>query len=363
MANRNTSAEAGAAKDRSASSGAPASQLRYDVTADEWIVFAPSRASRPHAPSPRTGGDGVEACPFCPGNERLSPDEVFRLDDAKGDWQVRVVRNEYPALVPSIPPGQRELSPVFREMCGHGEHEVVIESPEHSRPASAQSLDQMVRVLRVVRERFLALSASASVRAVAVFKNHGAGAGTSLAHPHWQILAMPVVPGLLRVKQAVATKHFERTARCPYVEVLEEELAAGVRVLATNDEYVAFLPYASRVPYQVRILPRRFASSFGRVSVDRLAPLAEVLQLVLSRIGGVLNDPDFNLALCTTPPDEECARSFLWHIDVLPRLEATAGLELGSGMAINAVFPEEAARVLRGAPPPAAVPHRLVGAS
>jgi UDPglucose--hexose-1-phosphate uridylyltransferase len=224
---------------------------------------------------------------------------------------------------------------------------------------SEQPLEQVVRVLRVVQDRFLALGADERVRAVAVFMNHGVGAGTSLAHPHWQILAMPVIPGLLRLKQAVATKYFERTSRCSYREVLEEELAAGVRILATNDDYVAVLPYASRVPYQVTILPRRHASSFGRVPPERMPFLAELLQLVLSRLRGALDDPDFNLALCTTLVEDEAERCFLWHIDVLPRLQATAGLELGSGMAINPVSPEEAARVLRGGPPPPARPHRL----
>jgi UDPglucose--hexose-1-phosphate uridylyltransferase len=322
--------------------------LRHDVATNDWVLFAPARARRPHPhdtkSSRNTSGD---RCPFCPGNEHLTPDEILRVDDGRGAWSVRVVPNKFPALRASVPPEQVEIGPVFRQMGGYGVHEVVIESPEHSRSLPHQPLEQIERVLRVLRDRFVVLSADPQLRAIVVFKNHGEGAGTSLAHPHWQIIATPVVPRLLRQKHEIATDYFDRTAKCLYCVMLDEELKAVTRVIAANDEYVAVLPFASHVPYQVRVLPRTHRSSFGDVPSGELRSLAVILQTVLARIDAALGDPDFNLTVDTAPIGDERKRYFLWHIDVLPRVATPAGFELGSGMSINPVLPEDAATTLR----------------
>jgi UDPglucose--hexose-1-phosphate uridylyltransferase len=131
--------------------------------------------------------------------------------------------------------------------------------------------------------------------------------------------------------------------------VLSEELAAGERVLLSTDDYVVVCPYASEVPYQLRILPREHRASFGRVPRSRLGLLAEVLRETLLRLDRALGAPPFNLALGTAPLGSEDEPYFHWHLDVLPRLTTPAGFELGSGMAINPVLPENAARELRAA--------------
>lgn len=326
--------------------------LRHDATTNDWVLFAPTRARRPHEVVARVpGADAAapEACPFCPGNERLAADEVLRIDDGRGGWSVRVITNKFPALVPTATPAQRVLGPVFREMGGYGRHEVVVESPEHARPLSRQPVEQVERVLQAVHRRFVALMADDAVRAIVVFKNHGEKAGTSIVHPHWQMVAMPVVPHLLRAKHAISAEYFDRTSRCVYCVTRDDELASGARVLATNEGYAAILPWASHVPYQVRILPRAHQSSFALASPAQLRGLAEILRLALERIDRALGAPDFNLTLGTAPIGDEEKRYFLWHVDVLPRLGTFAGFELGSGMSINPVLPEDAAAVLRAA--------------
>lgn len=238
--------------------------LRYDVTTNDWVLFAPTRATRPHPrpTEPRSAPPGP--CPFCPGNERLTAPEIDRIPDPAGrGWSVRVLANKYPALARTVRPDQRELGPMFREMGGYGVHEVVVESPEHSRSFAAQPLDQAERVIRMLHARFVALMGDPALRAIVVFKNHGERAGTSQPHPHWQIIATPVVPRELRLKHEIAAHYFDQTSRCLYCVTLEEELRAGTRVLATNEHYVAVLPFASHVPYQLRIQPREHRSSSG----------------------------------------------------------------------------------------------------
>jgi UDPglucose--hexose-1-phosphate uridylyltransferase len=232
-------------------------------------------------------------------------------------------------------------------MGGYGVHEVVIESPEHWRSLSQQPLDRIEQLLRVLHDRFVALMEDSKLRAIIVFKNHGERAGTSLVHPHWQIIGTPIVPRLLRLKHEIATDYFDRTLRCLYCVALDEELAAGERILAANDRYVALLPFASHVPYQVRVLPRTHRSSFGSVPNDELRLLAVTLHDVLGRLDATLDSPDFNMILNTAVLGDEQKPHFLWHVDVLPRLATPAGFELGSGMSINPVLPEDAARALR----------------
>lgn len=327
--------------------------LRYDVATSDWVLFAPARAERPHADAVRPRRSvAPAACPFCPGNEGLTPDEILRVGAEQATaWSVRVVPNKFPALRSSVPPEQNELGPVFREMGGYGAHEVVVESPEHTRFLARQSVAHIEQLLEVLHRRFVELMTDPKLRAIIVFKNHGEGAGTSISHPHWQIIATPVVPKLLRLKHEIAADYFDRTSRCLYCVTLEEELKAKTRVLAANEHYVAVLPFASHVPYQLRLLPRKHRSSFSGVPRDELPQLAALLHEVLNCLDKALGDPDFNLILETAPLGDEQKQYFLWHIDVLPRIATPAGFEFGSGMSINPVLPEDAIRALRDARP------------
>ncbi len=326
------------------------SLLRFDVTTNDWVIFAPERSQRPHAIPYRLedGGDVPPAkCPFCPGNEHMAPHEILAIRDESRAWQVRVIPNKFPALRVEEGVERIEEGKLFQRMGGCGAHEVLVEGPEHDRLLGDQPIEQVERVLRGLHARFVDLLRDTRMQAVIVFKNHGERAGTSLRHPHWQIISTPVVPRLLRQKHAIAMDYYDKTGRCLYCVMLEEERADSRRLLMENEEYAAILPYASHAPFQVRILPRRHESSFARVSVPSLRPLAEVLKETLSKLHAGLGNPDFNLAISAAPRGDEDKRYFLWHIDILPRLSPPAGFELGSGMSINTILPEEGARFLR----------------
>ncbi|HEY7726907.1 MAG TPA: DUF4931 domain-containing protein [Candidatus Eisenbacteria bacterium] len=329
------------------------SLLRYDPTTNDWIVYSSERSRRPHdaAPAAATPNDAAD-CPFCPGHEDRTPPELFALRDGPdGAWTVRVFANKFPAFSPESGHEHLEEGRVFRRLGGYGAHEIVVESPDHRAFLGHQPVDQIDRVLRTLLGRFNTLVQDTRIRAVVVFKNHGAPAGTSLHHPHWQIIATPVVPRLLRIRHAIATDYFDRTGRCVYCDLLEDERAAWVRVIAANDHYTALLPYASHSPFQIRILPRVHRASFGRVPEEELRPLALILREVLSRLHAALGDPAFNLTINTAPRGDEHKPYYLWHVEIIPRLTTPAGFELGCGMSINTVLPEEATRILRQAVP------------
>ena len=337
------------------------SVLRYDLTSNDWVIFAPSRARRPHEfkrPVGLTVSPSADAaCPFCAGNERMTPPEIYALRQGTPantpGWRVRVIPNKFPALRIEDDLRRLEDGPLFHYMGGCGAHEVLIESPDHSTALAHQSVEQIESVLRAMQIRFNDLMRDSRFQTIVLFKNHGAGAGTSLIHPHCQLIATPVVPQLLRIKHRIATDYFDLTGRCLYCVLLAEELACGKRVVAENDHYAAFMPYASHVPFETWILPKVHQASFGWADAARLRLLAETLKSVLLKMYVGLENPDFNLTVNTAPRGDEDKEYFLWHVQILPRLTTPAGFELGSGMSINTVLPEEAAEFLRSveAPP------------
>jgi UDPglucose--hexose-1-phosphate uridylyltransferase len=259
-----------------------------------------------------------------------------------------VVANRFPALRPAEGDAGRDEGP-FRCRDGYGAHEVIIESPDHERALAELEPEQVARILSSLQSRFRALFAEPRIQAVIAFENHGQAAGTSLRHPHLQIIATPVVPRLLRLRQEVAAEYFDATGRSLYEELARAEIAAGERMVELTDEYAAFVPYAAHLPFEVWILPRFVGGSFAAVEPERLAALARVLRSVLRRLSRALGDPALNVNLHTPPRDGADLRYFPWHVTLSPRIAVPAGFELGSGMAINTALPEEAAAILRGA--------------
>ena len=333
--------------------------LRFDPTTHDWVVFAPERVQRPQnriAKGQEAAAAGM--CPFCPGNEDLAGPEVYALRggtaaNATG-WSVRVIPNKFPVLRIEEDHRRIDEGQLLRSMGGCGAHEVIIESPAHDVSLAQQPVMHVEFVLRTLQLRFQDLLRDRRFQAIVIFKNHGEGAGATLRHPHWQLIATPVVPRTLRLKHAVATDYYDRTGACLYCVLLHEELAMDQRVVAENDQYAAIMPYASHVPFETWIIPKAHQSSFARVEAAYLRPLAEILKTVLRKLSDGLSDPDFNLTINTAPRGDEDKSYFLWHMEILPRLNRLAGFELGSGMSINTVMPEEAARFLHSVDGPAA---------
>jgi UDPglucose--hexose-1-phosphate uridylyltransferase len=337
--------------------------LRFDVTTNDWVIFAPSRALRPDdfkrqsSTNPKeTIASTSSKCPFCPGNEHLTPQEIYAVrDNGASNWQVRVVPNKFPALRIEEPHQRVEQGRLFRSMGGCGAHEVIIDSPDHNCPLALQSSEQVLTILRTLHSRYNDLMRDHRFQTIVIFKNHGLAAGTSLTHPHFQLIATPVASRMIRQRLAVATQFFDGTGECLYSVQLQEELAAKTRILAENEHFVALLPYASHSPFETWIFPRFRQSSFHWVDPALLRSLAHLLRLVLQKLHFGLDNPAFNLTIETAPRGDEDSECFLWHIQIVPRLTTPAGFELGSGMSINTTLPEEAAEFLRAVDIPPSV--------
>lgn len=326
--------------------------IRQDPTTKEWVIIATNRAKRPHdfkkAGEPPLVASREPSCPFCPGNEAQAPPEILRLPDPQGTgWAVRVIPNKFAVLSGPGEPQRRQDGPLFREMDGIGYHEVIVETPLHDRVIPLMVPAEVEYVLRAYQARYRALREDPEVRCIIIFKNHGERAGTSLEHPHSQLVATPVAPMQIRRKYEVAIGHYDDTGRCLYCDLVEAEVKARVRLVLETDRFVVFHPYASRAPFETWIAPKRHQPSFGHASSEDLAALAGVLQGTLSALYKALGNPDFNYIVHTAPTEDENKHYYLWHIQILPRVATIAGFELGSGIFITSMVPEESAAFMR----------------
>jgi UDPglucose--hexose-1-phosphate uridylyltransferase len=305
-------------------------ELRVDELTGAQVIVAPSRATRPgdavrvdpvgHTAAPST-------CPFCRGNETMTPPEVARTGSGAPEtpgWRVRVVPNLYPIVGAGV----------------DGAHEVVILSPAHAHDLGALDDTTAFEVVRALRDR-AHHHLVAGLRHAQPFVNHGRAAGASIAHPHAQLVVLGVVPP--RVDELL--ERFDRSGGD-----LLGDAAADARtrdVVIADGEVVSWCPVASWSPFMVRCAPAASGPRFDLAGDDELAALTVVLRDSIARIQRVVGDLAYNVVVNTAPRDD--ARTFRWWVDIVPRLTVLAGFELGAGMFVNVVPPEAAAAALRDA--------------
>lgn len=333
------------------------SELRRDPTSGQWVIIAPERGRRPHEGSAarrdrRDLPPYVESCPFCPGNEHITPPPVFETPAAgeAGRWQMRAFPNKFPALTTAASPEPRSDEPLFAAVSGQGAHEVLVETPLHNGLPADRDDGQMAVLMRAYQQRYRDLASVDYVKYVLIFKNQGDEAGTSLAHPHSQIVAAPVVPENVRRRIEVASEYHDRTGRCVYCDVAAEELTLAARIVRDDDEFVVFHPFAAAHPGETWIVPLKHEPSFESVSRELLEALGSTLLRTLRQLRSAFGDPDFNYAIHSAPPDGQKYPHYHWRVQIVPRMAKAAGLELGSGMYVNPLAPEEAAATMRRAP-------------
>lgn len=328
------------------------SEVRYNVISGDWVVIATERAKRPedfaHVKQKKELPAFNPACPFCPGCEDKTPPETFRLSDTEGRWTVRSIPNKFSAFSPEggvvkHKVGSRQF------ISGVGLHEVIVETPLHNMTTALLPRDHVEQILQMYKNRLIAFYEDPRVEHVIIFKNHGEGAGTSLEHPHSQIVGTPVFPGQVmgRLEEAIRNYYYVNFGECVYCLCLSNELSDKVRIMGENKSFVAFIPYAALSPFHLWIFPRRHVSCFGSITDEEISDLAAILKEMLLRLYIGLDNPDYNYMVRSLSPKEANSKYFHWYIALVPRVSQAAGFELGTGMFINTALPEASAQFLR----------------
>jgi UDPglucose--hexose-1-phosphate uridylyltransferase len=327
------------------------SEVRVDPLTGLRTIVAAERAGRPG--SWAITGDAApidpEADPFACGHEDRTPPEVYAVrpggtaPDTPG-WAVRVVPNLYPALAPGAAEAERSHDPdLFTATAARGAHEVIVNAPDPVTSLADLTAEQVATAMEVWRSR-VRTHAEAGAACVHVLVNERVEGGASLPHTHAQLYAMEFVPAQIARERERFTAHATRTMGGNLLQdLVQEEVRLRERVVAVDDEAVVLAPYASRLPFQLLLAPRRPRARFEDDGALGAAALHDALNR-LRRVLGFM--PPLNLWVRTAPLG---ADHFCWRIDVLPRLTHLAGLELGTGVNLNVVAPEQAAAQLRAA--------------
>ena len=333
------------------------SELRKDPITERWVVMGTSPVgevvfhggTRP----PERG-----TCPFCPGNEGKTPPEIIAYRE-KGSpvngpgWWVRVFPNRAPVLHVEGDLERRGIG-VFDLMNGVGAHEVLVESPEHEIGLSQMSEGQIEKIFCAYRDRILDLQKDRRLRYIQVFKNHGMEAGALLAHPHSQLIALPIVPKAVVEELEGAKRYFRMKERCIFCDISRQEGEQDRRVVMQTEHFLSYAPFASRFPFETWLVPKRHDCCFTHISKEETVDLARALKAILTALSQTLGDPAYNFLLHIAPNapmnGEEpgwIEEAFHWHLEIMPRLIRVAGFEWGSGLYLNPSAPEEAAARLR----------------
>ena len=329
------------------------SEFRRDPITGRWIIVATKAPQGPGDFEQETHDRKVAACPFCPGNEAMTPPEISAHRD-KGSaingpgWSLRVVPNKFPAL--RVEGGlNRTGDGVYDLMNGVGAHEVIIETPDHLKDLADLTESEIEQVLGAYKARSLDLRGDRRFRYLLIFKNYGETAGASLVHAHSQLIALPIVPKRVVEELRHADHYFEYKERCVFCDMIQQESEERERIVLETAEFICFAPFMSRFPFELWIMPKTHAADFGQISDGQVKDLATIMQQALQRVKKALHDPSYNFLIHTSPVADHIREEYHWHIEMMPRLTRVAGFEWGSGFYINPTPPELAAKHLRAA--------------
>ncbi len=343
-----------------------APELRIDQLTGLPAILAPGRADRPDSFQTKASEPkGPDNCPFCEGREDRTPPEAYATRPGGGaadtpGWATRVVPNLYPALGEGADAGaaatgggagafastgdpllqsRRSGEPdLFASRPATGVHEVIVNAPQHATAMAELDETQVAAAVETWRERMRAHGEAAYVQLIV---NEGGGAGASLEHTHAQLYALDFVPAAVARERERAGAYAERTAGGSLLsDILVEEVRRRERLVAIDEEAALICPWASRSPFELRVVPRAAAGSFAEDTAGA-GMIHTALRLLAKRFD---SSPELNLWVRTAPRGTD---HFHWHVDVAPRLSVKAAFEFATGVDIDTYPPERAAADLR----------------
>jgi len=303
------------------------SEIRKDYFKDEYVIIAPGRAKRPLEAKNTSTTEAGQTCHFCPDNFH---NEIITYQDNgyNGDWEIVSVINKFSALTPNNPDA-------------YGQTEVIIETRQHGLDINDFSVDHIVRVFNAYIDRFTTLRNMDGIKHVIVFKNEGGKAGASITHTHSQVIALPILPLKIENEARAYNKYRLEHTTCPYCDIILKETDKP-RVIWEDENLFALSPYASDAPYGVWLMPKRHIRLISELTRSEKESFAIAMKLVLDKLDyfGIA----YNYFVENAVNDED----YHMHIKIAPRPNIWAGLELGTGVVINPIAPEFAARIYRG---------------
>lgn len=330
------------------------SEIRYDRLHDTHVLIAPERLRHPDTPAEFIEPSIPEPCPFCEGNESMTPREIFALRPEgsfpnEGGWETRVVPNLFKAVQIETPVNHH--FGLFEYWEGFGAHEVIIDTPRHTTSMCDWTHAEAVAWLKTLRQRVGDLRRDGRLVYISLFKNEGRNAGATMSHCHTQLIALPMIPKSFSELYRRSNDYYQTSGHALMESILSHEEEIQSRIIEKIDEFTSFCPYGSAYPFEVMISSTKATGQIDTLSRTRIDTVASLLISTLQRLRRQLGVFHFNLWISTPPLiDTEGIGSFdlcRFTIRIMPRLYRHGGFENSTGIIINPVSPELAAKLLR----------------
>jgi len=336
------------------------SDIRYDRIHDTHVIIAPERLRRPDCNRTVSDTKVVDTnCPFCEGNESMTPPEIFAIRESESfvneeGWQTRVVPNLYKAV--QIETAHKHHYGLFEHWEGFGAHEVIIDTPEHHTSMTQWSENAVISWLKTLRARVGDLRRDQRITYISLFKNEGEQAGSTQTHSHTQLIGLPLIPKVQRDEYQRNYQYYKHNGNALLSSVIKYEEEDGQRIVAKHGDFTAYCPYASAYPFEVMISSKKALGQIDTLSDSSMEALAPLLLSTLKKLKIQLGCFAFNLSIGTPPlqvnsvdnellsfVDDACR----FAIRIMPRIYKFGGFEGSTGVIINPVLPEDAAKLLR----------------
>ena len=327
------------------------SELRQDLVSGDWIIMAPGRVKRPRdlidkRKNIKRFRAPARGCPF-ENPQKYGNNEPILTYKNKHGWEVLVIPNKYPAVSHERIIATPAKHGPYNILPGVGHHDLLI-TRDHDKNFPNLSVSHSELVFRAFRDRYMMLLDDKYIAYASIFHNWGPEAGASIYHPHYQLIAIPVVPPDVQHSLRGSADYFKTNKKCVHCVMIEFEIKARKRIIYENENAVVFAPFVSRYEYEIRIFPKKHLPYFENTPDKDLKGIVDCLRVALKKSEKNLADPDYNFFIHTAPiQDKKKYDHYHWHIEVTPKITISAGFELGTGADITVVDPDEAAKMIR----------------
>ena len=344
-----------------------ASEARFDPVSANWILYSVGRRERPieYQKAPESL-DTQPPCPFCPDYEHQTPPTLWSGKEKAGqiysnersasnnplgsnDWSVRVFANRYPAL--SSDSCREKVNKTGNDeyfLQTVGGHEVIVDTRQHTDLIAQTTVGESRLLFLAIRDRINTWNENNGIEHISVFKNSGGAAGASMTHSHCQLIATNYLPGNIQHQLQRMNSHLHQVGECLICSMTNSEIADRERVICETEEVIAYSPYASAFPFQVRLTSKTHLAQFEKLSDATLHECAILTRNLIIALQEMHPTVSYNLIFSTLPKKQHSHRkAFHWSIDLCPRITSFAGYEIATGSMINTVLPEDAARTYR----------------
>ncbi|PJB18593.1 hypothetical protein CO115_04135 [Candidatus Falkowbacteria bacterium CG_4_9_14_3_um_filter_36_9] len=301
------------------------SEIRQAYLLNKYVIITPSRAKRPRDIKEQTIIKRSRECPFCPG--KISPKDIIDVIKINNKPEIYSLKNIYPAVS-------------LDNNKAYGAQEVIIETSDHLKELANLPEAHIEQVLRMYARRTKKISKNKKINYILCFKNQGSKAGASIVHAHSQVFATEILPPEVAEELKLAKEYKEKNKSCPYCDIIKKETKSPRKIF--EDKFIAvFTPYASEYHYEVWLFTKRHLDNITKLNNQEFKSFAKIFKKILLKLHAL--DLSFNYFLHQAVNDKDQH----FYLKIQPRDSVWAGVELGSGLVINSVPPEDAAKYFR----------------